>query len=109
LLPSEVPAGFDNYVDLTAEFAEPSSIRRSSAYVCFPILDGAAPAPQALRKAVGNLRPGRTFVHCGQGYGRTGLFAAAVLLTSGAAGTMEEALQMLVAARPGIRLNGEQL
>jgi len=109
LLASEAPAEFDNYVDLTAEFAEPSSIRRSSAYVCFPILDGGAPAPQALRDAVGNLRPGRTFVHCAQGYGRTGMFAAAVLLKSGDAGSVEEAMRILKGVRPGIGLSREQL
>jgi hypothetical protein len=77
LLPSELPREFDNYVDLTAEFAEPSAVRRRSAYVCFPILDGGAPTPEALREAVGRMWPGTTFIHCAQGHGRTGLFALA--------------------------------
>lgn len=108
LLPSELQGQFANYVDLTAEFAEPAAIRESSCYVCFPILDAGAPTPDALLSAVSGLRPGRTFIHCAQGHGRTGLFAAAVLLKLGVANTAEEALRMLTAVRPGIRLNGEQ-
>src|SRR5512147_958145 len=66
LLASELQGEFDNYVDLTAEFAEPRAIRRAPSYRSFPILDGAAPTPEALRRAVAGLRPGRTFIHCAQ-------------------------------------------
>jgi len=108
LLASELDEEFDNYVDLTAEFAEPSDIRRSLAYRSFPILNDGAPSPEALRAAVRSLSPGRTFIHCAQGYGRTGLFSLAVLLTSGDARSVEDGLRMLKTARPGIRLNREQ-
>jgi protein-tyrosine phosphatase len=105
---SELEQSFDNYVDLTAEVVEPAAIRRTPAYRCFPILDGAAPTPEALRQSVTSLRPGRTFVHCAQGHGRSGLYALAILLSSGVARTVVEGLQMLRAARPGIALNREQ-
>jgi protein-tyrosine phosphatase len=108
LLPSEVEGEFENYVDLTAEFAEPARLRRSSAYRCFPILDGAAPPPEALHAAVRRLRPGKSFIHCAQGHGRTGLFALAVLLKAGAATTVDDGLRMLQAVRPGVRLNRAQ-
>jgi hypothetical protein len=36
LLASEFGGEFDNYIDLTAEFAEPSTIRHSPAYRSFP-------------------------------------------------------------------------
>ena len=108
LLASELPRKFDNYVDLTAEFAEPRAIRRQPGYVCFPILDGGVPTPEALREAISRLQPGTTFVHCAQGHGRTGLFALAVLLSSGIAKDVEEGLQMLRNVRPGIRLNRDQ-
>jgi len=108
LLPSELRDRFDNYIDLTAEFSEPADVRCSPAYRCFPILDGAAPTSSALRQSVSRLRPGRTFIHCAQGHGRTGLFALAVLLKSGAITDVEEGLRILTAARPAIRLNGEQ-
>jgi protein-tyrosine phosphatase len=108
LLAFELEGEFDNFVDLTAEFPEPSSIRRSPSYRCFPILDGAAPTPEALRAAVASLRPGRTFIHCAQGHGRTGLFALAVLLSSGVARSVEDGMRMLSAVRPAIRLSREQ-
>ena len=108
LLPAEVPGTFDNYVDLTAEFPEPPAIRRSAAYLCFPILDGAALDPKVLHDAVSGLRPGRTFIHCAQGHGRTALFALAVLLKSKAARTVPEGLAMLTNARPGISLSRAQ-
>lgn len=105
---SELQERFDNYVDLTAEVVEPSPIRRSPEYVCFPVLDGAAPSPEALRQSLAGLRPGRTFVHCAQGHGRSGLYALAFLLKSGTARDFEEGLRMLKAARPGIILNRDQ-
>jgi hypothetical protein len=108
LLAFELEGEFDNFVDLTAEFPEPSSIRRTPSYRSFPILDGSAPTAEALRAAVASLRPGRTFVHCAQGHGRTGLFALAVLLRSGAARSVEDGLRILSAARPAIRLSREQ-
>jgi hypothetical protein len=109
LLASELDGGFDNYVDLTAELAEPLAVRRFPAYRSFPILNDAAPTPEALRVAVRSLSPGRTFIHCAHGYGRSGLFSLAVLLSSGDARSVEDGLRMLKTARPGIRLNREQL
>lgn len=109
LLAYERAGEFANFIDLTAEFSEPSSIRGSSSYRSFPILDGGAPTPEALRAAVAGLRPGRTFVHCAQGHGRTGLFALAILLSSGVVCSVEDGLRMLLAARPAIRLSREQL
>ena len=109
LLAQECEGGFENYVDLTAEFSEPSAIRKAPGYFSFPILDGAAPRPEALHRAVAELRPGRTFIHCAQGHGRTGLFALAVLLHSGVAATVEDGLLILHAVRPGVCLNREQM
>lgn len=104
----EVNDRFDNFVDLTAEFFEPGAICHAASYRSFPILDGAAPTPEALQAVVASLRPGRTFIHCAQGHGRTGLFAAAVLLHSGTACSVEESLAILLRVRPAIRLNREQ-
>jgi hypothetical protein len=108
LLPKEVPGEFTNYIDLTAEFAEPHRIRSVAGYRSFPILDGSVPDPAALREFLDQLRPGKTFIHCAQGHGRTGLFAIAHLLHSGAARTVEEALNQLRSVRPGIRINSLQ-
>ncbi len=108
LLAKEFPGGFANVVDLTAEFPEPQAIRKSSGYRCLRFLDGAAPVTEALRSAIKSLAPGRTFIHCAQGHGRTGLFAAALLLSSGRAQTPADALAMLQRVRPGIRLSRQQ-
>jgi len=108
LLPSELAGQFDNFVDLTAEFPEPAVFRRSPGYFSFPLLDGSAPSPEALSEAVRRLRPGRTYIHCAQGHGRTCLFALAVLLHSGKARGVEEGLRLLCAARPGVRLSRTQ-
>ena len=108
LLPFEVQGEFASYVDLTAEFTEPTAIRESVSYYSFPILDGSSPTPDALRQAVMSLRPGRIYIHCAQGHGRTALFAAAVLLRFGVTHSAEDALRMLKALRPGIRLSKKQ-
>jgi hypothetical protein len=108
LLPAELDGEFANYVDLTSEFPEPPAIRRGSGYLCFPILDGSAPDPRALRETIQRLRPGKTFIHCAQGHGRTGLFSLALLLHSGQARTINEGLEKLKAVRPGIGLSAIQ-
>lgn len=108
LLGREFHGEFDNVVDLTAEFPEPLAIRSLESYRSFPILDGAAPAPEALWAAVANLRPGRTFVHCAQGHGRAALFALAFLLRTRVAHDVEDGLRKLSTVRPGVRLSREQ-
>lgn len=105
----EIEGEFVNFVDLTTEFAASAAVRRLPSYRCFPILDGSAPAPEALRDFLATLRPGRTFIHCAQGHGRTGLFAVAYLLNPKVAPDVESALQIIKDARPGICLNREQI
>lgn len=108
LLPGELAGGFANYVDLTAEFPEPTAIRTSAGYLSFPILDGSAPDPKTLHDFVNRLRPGKTFVHCAQGHGRTGLFALAIMLKTGVVKTGGEGMEKLKLARPGINLTAIQ-
>jgi hypothetical protein len=108
LLPNEVQGEFVNYIDLTAEFQEPRSIRQLPAYRSFPILDASAPDPEALNQMLARLPPGRTFIHCAQGHGRTGLFTLAFMLRSGAIKSVEEGLAKLQSVRPRIRLSGAQ-
>jgi protein-tyrosine phosphatase len=108
LAASEVAGKFDNYVDLTAEFAEPAAIRRGPCYRSFPILDGGAPTPDALARALDSLKPGSTFVHCAQGHGRAALFGLAYLLKSGQARTVDEGFRILRQARPAVCLSRPQ-
>lgn len=109
LLSHELEPGFANLIDLTAEFAEPRLLRAHPGYRCFPILDGSAPDVPELRRLMASLAPGRTFVHCAQGHGRSGLVAIVLLLERGTAATVSEAYALLRRIRPGIRLNAVQL
>ncbi len=108
LIPRELPGEFSNYIDLTTEFEESLPHRESPGYQAVPMLDGSALPAEALLAAVQKLKPGRTFVHCAQGHGRTGLFAVAVLLHQGTAKTVAEALALLREKRPLVRLNDRQ-
>jgi protein-tyrosine phosphatase len=99
---------FDVVVDLTAEFEDPSAIRRRTGYRPFPILDGSSPDEEALRRFLRSLAGERLFVHCAQGHGRTGLVAAALLIERGTARTPEEAIHILRQARPKIAVNAVQ-
>jgi protein-tyrosine phosphatase len=103
-----LPADISNYVDLTAEFQEPPRARKLSGYLSFPLLDAGAPEPQRLQQIIASLKPGRTFVHCAQGHGRTGLFALATLFAERTVTTVDEGLTRLQSVRPGIHLNLEQ-
>ena len=51
---------------------------------------------------------GPVYVHCAEGRGRTGLFAAALLLQLGQANTAEQALSRVKEKRPQIKLNVRQ-
>lgn len=110
LLPGEEPAGIEEIVDLTSEFAEPVAIRRAHAYISFPILDAAAPEPAALVGFVRSLdiAPRSRYVHCAEGHGRTGLVASALLLWRNLATSPDEALAAVQRVRPSVRLNTVQ-
>jgi protein-tyrosine phosphatase len=101
-------ANFEAIVDLTSEFQERKHVRQRPGYLSFPILDACAPNVDALLAAIKSLPKGRVFIHCAQGHGRTGLFAAACLLENHEATSADEALQLLKKTRPGIRLNRAQ-
>lgn len=110
LLPGEMPPDVVLVVDLSAEFDEPLEIRRGRKYVSLPILDGGVPDADAFRRAVDEVEAARgtVFVHCAQGHGRSGIFAAAVFLARGLASTPAEAIAKIQKIRPGVRLRPEQ-
>jgi len=108
LLAREVPSGCRVWVDLTAEFQEPAAIRRRPGYRAFPVLDGSVPTLEELERELAAIPAGPIFIHCAQGHGRTGLFAAALLIARGQARTAEEAVGLIQKARPGVRLNRAQ-
>lgn len=112
LTTSEAQAGkWLAVLDLAGEFGEVAALRTLPGYRSLPILDATAPTPEQLTDAVAWLRTalatGPVYVHCALGHGRTGTVVAAYLVSEGA--TVAEALALLRAARPGVRLNRTQL
>jgi protein-tyrosine phosphatase len=110
LLPVEVPPGVTLVIDLTAEFPERRAVRGGRTYLCLPTLDGTASALDAAVVAAEQAAgwPGGVLIHCGFGYERTGVFAAAVLLARGHAADPVAALALVRAVRPGVRPNPAQ-
>jgi len=109
-LPHELPEAVTLVVDLTGEFRELAGVRAGRTYVCLPTLDAMVPRADDLRRAVevASKWDGPVFIHCAAGHGRTGMFAAAVLLARGLTPDLRTAIDLLRAARPGIRLNPAQ-
>ena len=110
LLSRELPDDIDRVIDLTCEFNEPRTLRWRS-YHSFQILDGLAPSPEQLRQWVERVAglSGNIYIHCAEGRGRTGLFAAALLLHIGHSPTAHDALQFIKSKRPHVRLGKHQL
>ncbi len=110
LLSHELPNKIDCVIDLTCEFNEPKTLRLLS-YYSFPILDGFVPSAEELRrwgKQVANMS-GNIYIHCAEGRGRTGLFAAVVLFYLGRCQTVDAALDFIKSKRSLVRLGYEQL
>ncbi|MEN6548568.1 MAG: hypothetical protein ABFE07_21185, partial [Armatimonadia bacterium] len=109
VLGAELPAGVKVNVDVTCEFAEPSTALARCEYRALTTLTSGAPEAEGLRALVEEFA-GREgiYVHCAQGHGRSATVAAALLLRKGLAGTWEEAVAMVVKVRPKVHLEGCQ-
>ena len=96
--------------DLTAEFSEPRDVRDGRRYLCLPTLDASVPPETELREFVQAVlgESGPTYLHCAEGHGRSGMVAAALLVSKGLATDVEDAVAQLRKARPGIRLSPRQ-
>ncbi len=110
LHPHEYPKGLRSILDLTHEFDERRPPGQSPAYVCTPILDGAAPSAEQLMQISQRMttleRP--LYLHCAMGHGRTGTVAAALLIRSGLASSADVAMARVAAVREGARPNRAQ-
>jgi hypothetical protein len=109
--PRELPAGCELVIDLTCEFEAAPAIRRRTGYAGLPTLDAGIPDLDQFRVVVSRAAacPGVVFVHCAQGHGRSGLFAAAVLVARGLAADPRQAVRMVRAVRPWVRLKPHQM
>lgn len=111
LLYSEMPSDVQNVIDLTCEFSEPTPITTEFNYLSFPILDASVPALVELRDIVQKIDSldGRSYIHCAQGHGRTGLLTAALLLKQNPDLTVDDAIEKIKSVRPALRCNREQM
>ncbi|KAI8462776.1 MAG: protein-tyrosine phosphatase-like protein [Monoraphidium minutum] len=107
-----LPAARDlSVVDVTCEL--PRTHETGGGYLCLPTWDTHAPDAPAIQSAVDwgldQMRLGRAlYVHCAHGHGRSATVLAAVLIASGQAKGADDAVAVMRAARPKVRLNGKQ-
>lgn len=105
VLGEELPEGVQVIADVTCESAEPSTALRVCEYRSLPTLNYSVPQRAPFEALVADLagREG-VYIHCAQGHGRSATLAAGVLLRKGLAQTWEDAVGMVVAARPKVHL-----
>ena len=110
LLGHELPMEIDHVIDLTCEFSEPEPVR-SLSYYSFQILDGFVPPSEKLHCWVNQVSSlsGKIYIHCAEGHGRTGLFAALLVTHIGYSKNVEEGLLFIQSKRPQVRLGEKQL
>ena len=72
--------------------------------VRIPLRDGQAPTPSEVETFLAAMKdsPGRVYLHCGAGVGRTGTMAAAYLVSSGQASPLEAVRRNLAVGPPSL-------
>ena len=110
-LAGEIPPEVTLLVDLTAEFPELRAVQAGRQYVSAPMLDTGIAQREPFAELVRQVSqwPGAVYIHCAQGHGRSGTLATAVIVAKGHCATADEAVSMLRAARPRLRLGRNQL
>lgn len=106
-----LPDGITIFVDLTAEFPTPRSIRTKLPTVCLPTLDACNPDWDKCRHAFELIEKGqrRVYVCCANGHGRSITFVAAWLGRSGICHSAIEAVKLIQASRPSAKPNQDQM
>ena len=74
------------------------------------MLDAFVPPLESLQQWVARVSTlsGNVYIHCAEGHGRTGLFAAALLLQTGHSQTPADAVQFIQSKRHLVRLGKRQ-
>ncbi|MGE3804348.1 MAG: hypothetical protein AB7K24_06725 [Gemmataceae bacterium] len=108
--PGELPEEVDLVVDLTCEFGEPRGVIAGRSYLCLPTLDARVPHEGRFRELIERVAawPGKAYVHCAMGHGRSGTTVMGVLLARQVVATVAEAEAMVRRGRPGVRLKPVQ-
>jgi protein-tyrosine phosphatase len=103
-------AGFATVIDLTSELSKPAVPTR---WICYPMLDLAAPHPALLASAADAVERARVqgpvLVVCALGYGRSVATLAAWLVRTGRASDVDSALAQLRSRRPKLLVSTEQI
>lgn len=106
----ELPPDIRTVVDLTAEFAEPSTVRAGRSYLCLPTLDASIPTVVAFGELVESIArsDAPVYIHCALGHGRSATVMVAALVAKGIDTSLAAAEQRVKAARPSIEINAVQ-
>lgn len=106
--PALAANGVTTLIDLRAEEGiathEPALRRLGITRVHLPLRDGQSPRPDQVDRFLEAVEqsPGRVYVHCGAGVGRTGTMAAAYLVRTGQASGDEAVRKNLAVGTPSI-------
>ena len=106
-----LPDGVTLFIDLTAEFPTPRSIRTKLPRLCLPTLDACAPAWKECRQIFDSIEKhqGRIYVCCANGQGRSITFVAALLGRLGICRSAIEAVRLIQLSRPTAKPNQDQM
>jgi protein-tyrosine phosphatase len=106
-----LPQGTTLFIDLTAEFETPRSIRSKIPFVCVTTLDGCSPSMDSVQKCfeVMGAEHQRVYVCCAKGYGRSVTLMAAWLGHSGRCSSASDAVALIQASRQKAAPNGDQM
>lgn len=106
-----LPQGTTLFIDLTAEFETPRSIRKQIPFVCVTTLDGCSPNMDSVQKCfeVMDTEHQRVYVCCANGYGRSVTLMAAWLGHSGRCSSARDAVALIQASRQKAAPNGDQM
>lgn len=107
---AQLPSDVGTVVDLTSEHLPDRALVKAKTYVCLPTLDGSAPAHDELVELLRHRDewPGKVYVHCAAGHGRSALVAACLVVLGGFADSVDEAMTRMKKKRSKVHLVPQQ-